>query len=406
MSKTKQEVTQVKVPKKALSVEPEITKVDLSKPPVKKEKVKKEVKSDVKDPVEKVKDAIQESKSIDMDAHQPPKDVQKVEIRDIESTDEKPTEESKEEKVKVETKDILEEIKVKEEKPVPVKTKTTEPVKQNIPQRKLPENVEKLVSFMEETGGNVEDYVRLNADYSNINEDTLLKEYYMKTKPHLNNDEVNFIMEENFKFDTEIDEERDVKIKQLAKKEAIAKAKNFLEDLKVKYYDEIKLRPGVTQEQQKAMDFFNRYHENQEIGQQQHKKFLDETKTLLSDEFEGFEYNVGDKRFRYKIKNPLELADNQKDISTFTQKFLDKEGNVTDPLGYHKAIYSATNADQIAHHFYEQGKADATRDINAASKNISTKVRESSPNVNVGGIKMRVVSGDDSSKLRIKTRKF
>jgi len=404
MSKTKQEVTKIKVPKKALSVEPEITKVDLSKLPVKKEKVKKEVKSEVKDPVEKVKDAIQESKSIDMDAHQPPKDVQKVEIRDIKSTDEKPTEESKKEKV--ETKDVLEEIKVEEKKPAPVKTKTTESVKQNIPQRKLPENVEKLVSFMEETGGNVEDYVRLNADYSNINEDVLLKEYYMKTKPHLNNDEVNFIMEENFKFDTEIDEERDVKIKQLAKKEAIAKAKNFLEDLKVKYYDEIKLRPGVTQEQQKAMDFFNRYHENQEIGQQQHEKFLDETKNLLSDEFEGFEYNVGDKRFRYKIKNPLELADNQKDISTFTQKFLDKEGNVTDPLGYHKAIYSATNADQIAHHFYEQGKADATRDINASSKNISTKVRESSPNVNVGGIKMRVVSGDDSSKLRIKTRKF
>ena len=404
MSKTKQEVTKIKVPKKALSVEPEITKVDLSKPPVKKEKVKKEVKSEVKDPVEKVKDAIQESKSIDMDAHQPPKDVQKVEIRDIESTDEKPTEESKKEKV--ETKDVLEEIKVEEKKPAPVKTKTTESVKQNIPQRKLPENVEKLVSFMEETGGNVEDYVRLNVDYYYINEDVLLKEYYMKTKPHLNNDEVNFIMEENFKFDTEIDEERDVKIKQLAKKEAIAKAKNFLEDLKVKYYDEIKLRPGVTQEQQKAMDFFNRYHENQEIGQQQHEKFLDETKNLLSDEFEGFEYNVGDKRFRYKIKNPLELADNQKDISTFTQKFLDKEGNVTDPLGYHKAIYSATNADQIAHHFYEQGKADATRDINASSKNISTKVRESSPNVNVGGIKMRVVSGDDSSKLRIKTRKF
>ncbi len=253
MSKTKQEVTKIKVPKKALSAEPEITKVDLSKLPVKKEKVKKEVKSEVKDPVEKVKDAIQESKSIDMDAHQPPKDVQKVEIRDIESTDEKPTEESKKEKV--ETKDVLEEIKVEEKKPAPVKTKTTESVKQNIPQRKLPENVEKLVSFMEETGGNVEDYVRLNADYSNINEDVLLKEYYMKTKPHLNNDEVNFIMEENFKFDTEIDEERDVKIKQLAKKEAIAKAKNFLEDLKVKYYDEIKLRPGVPKNNRRQWTF-------------------------------------------------------------------------------------------------------------------------------------------------------
>ena len=405
MSKTKQEVTKIKVPKKALSAEPEITKVDLSKLPVKKEKVKKEVKSEVKDPVEKVKDAIQESKSIDMDAHQPPKDVQKVEIRDIESTDEKPTEESKKEKV--ETKDVLEEIKVEEKKPAPVKTKTTESVKQNIPQRKLPENVEKLVSFMEETGGNVEDYVRLNADYSNINEDVLLKEYYMKTKPHLNNDEVNFIMEENFKFDTEIDEERDVKIKQLAKKEAIAKAKNFLEDLKVKYYDEIKLRPGVTQEQQKAMDFFNRYHENQEIGQQQHEKFLDETKTLLSDEFEGFEYNVGDKRFRYKIKNPLELADNQKDISTFTQKFLDKEGNVTDPLGYHKAIYSATNADQIAHHFYEQGKADATRNVIAQSKNIDSGARQTKApdDIYLNGLKVTAVSGVNSSKLKIKRNK-
>jgi len=402
MSKTKKEVTKVKVPKKALSAEPEITKVDLSQPPVKKEEVKKEVKSEVIDPVEKVKDAIQKSKSVDMDAHKPSEDVQKVEIRDVESTIEKPTpqnETNKEEKV--ESKPILEEIKVEEKAP---KTEPTKP-KQNIPQRVLPENVEKLVAFMEETGGNVEDYVRLNADYSNINDDLLLKEYYTKTKPHLNTEEVNFIMEENFKVDSELDEERDIKKKNLAKKEEIAKAKNFLEDLKVKYYDEIKLRPGVTQEQQKAMDFFNRYQENQEIAQEQHNRFINETKTILSDKFEGFEYNVGDKRFRYRVKNPMELAENQKDISAFAQKFLDKEGNVTDALGYHKAIYSATNSDQIAQHFYEQGKADATRDISAASKNINTS-RDTSPNVDVGGTKFRVISGDDSSKLRIKTRKF
>jgi len=404
MSNTTKEVTKVKVPKKTLNTEPEVIKVDLSKPPV-----KKEVKSKVQDPVENVKNAIQESKSIDMDAHQPPKDVQKVEIRNIEQPDEKPTKQSKEE-VKVEevkVEDVLEEIKVDEKKPEPVKTKVKEPIKQNIPQRKLPENVEKLISFMEETGGNVEDYVRLNADYSNVNEDVLLHEYYFKTKPHLNNEEVNFIMEENFKFDNEIDDERDVKRKKLAKKEEIAKAKNFLEDLKVKYYDEIKLRPGVTQEQQKATDFFNRYQENQEIGQQQHDRFLDDTKNLLSDEFKGFEYNVGDKRFRYKVKNPLELADNQKDISTFTQKFLDKEGNVTDTLGYHKAIYSANNSDQIAQHFYEQGKADATRNIVATSKNIDSSLRENkSGDVNVGGMKVKVISGEDSSRLRIKTRKF
>ena len=398
MSKTTKEVTKVRVPKKTLNTEPEVIKVDLSKPPV-----KKEVKSKGQDPVENVKNAIQESKSIDMDAHQPPKDVQKVEIRDIEQPDEKPTKQSEE--VKVE--EVLEEIKVDEKKPETVKTKVKEPIKQNIPQRKLPENIEKLVSFMEETGGNVEDYVRLNADYSNVNEDVLLKEYYFKTKPHLDNEEVNFIMEENFKFDNEIDDVRDVKLKKLAKKEEIAKAKNFLEDLKVKYYDEIKLRPGVTQEQQKATDFFNRYQENQEIGQQQHDRFLDDTKNLLSDEFKGFEYNVGDKKFRYKAKNPMELADNQKDISTFTQKFLDKEGNVKDTLGYHKAIYSANNSDQIAQHFYEQGKADATRNIVANSKNIDSSIRDNkSGDVNVGGMKVKVISGEDSSRLRIKTRKF
>ncbi len=402
MSKKKTEVTKVKVPKKAVNAEPEITKVDLSKPPVKKEEVKKEVKSEVIDPVTKVKDAIQESKSVDMDAHKPAEDVQKVEIRDVESTIEKPAEKGKEEKV--ESKPVLEEIKVKEKAPEVTEPKTIKSEKQNIPQRVLPENVEKLVSFMEETGGNLEDYVRLNADYSNINDDLLLKEYYSKTKPHLNAEEVNFIMEENFKVDNELDEERDIKKKNLAKKEEIAKARNFLEDLKVKYYDEIKLRPGVTQEQQKAMDFFNRYQKNQEIAHEQHNRFVDETKTILSDKFEGFEYNVGDKRFRYRVKNPMELAENQKDIGAFAQKFLDEEGNVTDALGYHKAIYSATNADQIAQHFYEQGKADATRDIAASSKNINTQ-RDTSPNINVGGIKVRAIGGEDSTKLRIKTRK-
>ena len=399
MSKKKTEVTKVKVPKKAANAEPEITKVDLSKPPVKKEETKKEVKPEVIDPVTKVKDAIQESKSIDMDEVKPATDVQKVEIGNVEPSNEKSSAQSEE---KVE--DVIHEITVDLEEPKTKEPEVKPVVTENIPPRQLPENVEKLVAFMEETGGNVEDYVRLNADYSNVNDDTLLREYYTKTKPHLNTEEVNFIMEENFKVDDELDEERDIKRKKLAKKEEIAKAKNFLEDLKVKYYDEIKLRPGVTQEQQKAMDFFNRYQKNQEIAHEQHNRFVDETKTILSDKFEGFEYNVGDKRFRYRVKNPMELAENQKDIGAFAQKFLDEEGNVTDALGYHKAIYSATNADQIAQHFYEQGKADATRDIAASSKNINTQ-RDTSPNINVGGIKVRAIGGEDSTKLRIKTRK-
>jgi len=273
--------------------------------------------------------------------------------------------------------------------------------------KQLPENVEKLVSFMEDTGGTVEDYVRLNADYSNVDGQTLLKEYYKKSKPHLNDEEISFIMEDNFSYDEEIDDEREVRKKKLALKEEVAKAHGYLEELKGKYYDEIKLRPGVTQEQQKAMEFFNRYNENQQVATQQHEDFKTKTKQLLSDDFKGFEFKLGDKNFRYGVKNPNEVIESQSNISTFVQKFLDKDGAVTDHEGYHKAIYAARNADTIAQHFYEQGKADAVKDVVAKSKNISNESRpQPTGDVFVGGFKVKAVSGSDSRGLKIKTRKF
>ncbi len=273
--------------------------------------------------------------------------------------------------------------------------------------KQLPENVEKLVSFMEDTGGTVEDYVRLNADYSNVDGQTLLKEYYKKSKPHLNDEEIGFIMEDNFSYDEEIDDEREVRKKKLALKEEVAKAHGYLEELKSKYYDEIKLRPGVTQDQQKAMEFFNRYNENQQVATQQHEDFKAKTKQLLSDDFKGFEFKLGDKNFRYGVKNPNEVIESQSNISTFVQKFLDKDGAVTDHEGYHKAIYAARNADTIAQHFYEQGKADAVKDVVAKSKNISNESRpQPTGDVFVGGFKVKAVSGSDSRGLKIKTRKF
>ncbi len=273
--------------------------------------------------------------------------------------------------------------------------------------KQLPENVEKLVSFMEDTGGTVEDYVRLNADYSNVDGQTLLKEYYKKSKPHLNDEEIGFIMEDNFSYDEEIDDEREVRKKKLALKEEVAKAHGYLEELKSKYYDEIKLRPGVTQDQQKAMEFFNRYNENQQVATQQHEDFKTKTKQLLSDDFKGFEFKLGDKNFRYGVKNPNEVIESQSNISTFVQKFLDKDGAVTDHEGYHKAIYAARNADTIAQHFYEQGKADAVKDVVAKSKNISNESRpQPTGDVFVGGFKVKAVSGSDSRGLKIKTRKF
>jgi len=273
--------------------------------------------------------------------------------------------------------------------------------------KKLPENIEKLVSFMEETGGTIEDYTRLNADYSSVDENTLLKEYYKKAKPHLNEEEIGFIMEDNFSFDEDLDEERDVRKKKLAKKEEIAKAKNFLEETKKKYYDEIKLRPGVTQDQQKAMDFFNRYNEQQKQAEQQHDVFQKNTKELFNQDFEGFDIKVGEKRFKYNIKDVDKVAENQSNINNLVKKFLDKDGNVNDAAGYHKAIYAADNVDRIATHFYEQGKADAVKDVVNKSKNLSPiKARSQQGEVFINGLKVKAISGADSSKLKIKTKKF
>ena len=271
----------------------------------------------------------------------------------------------------------------------------------------LPENVEKLVTFMEETGGSLQDYVALNKDYSKLNSSEVLKEYYLKSKPHLELDEIAFLMEDNFKFDEDVDEDREIRKKKLAFKEEVAKAKQYLEGSKSKYYDEIKLRPGVTQEQQQALSFYDQYKVQQEKAQQQHGDFRDRTKKLFSQDFKGFDFNVGEKKFRYGVKNPDKVAETQVDVQNFVSKYLDKDGNMIDPAGYHKAMYAAMNSDKIAHHFYEQGRADGIKNVITNSKNpTSDKPRQAAGEVFIGGMKVKSISGLDSSKLKIRTKKF
>jgi len=348
---------------------------------------------------EKKEDAVQEQTTDEVLVRNESSTSEEVSKENVEETTEKPTEEKKE--VKSPIQEITEqEQEVKEEK-------TEEPVAETKQQEvNLPENIEKLVKFMEETGGTVEDYVRLNADYSNVDDDTLLREYYKRTKPHLNSEEISFIMEDNFSFDEELDEERDIRKKKLAFKEEIAKAKNFLEETKSKYYDEIKLRPGVTQEQQKAVDFFNRYNKEQKMVQEQHNRFKSNTKNFFNKEFKGFEFNLSEKKFRYGVSDKDSVANNQSDLTNLIGKFLDNKGEVKDFKGYHKAIYAAQNADTIANHFYEQGKADAIKDMMAKSKNIDNKPRATSTgDVYINGLRVKAISGANSSKLKIKSIK-
>ena len=298
-----------------------------------------------------------------------------------------------EQEIKQEVADIKEELQFH----------TQEQTNNNV---ELPENIEKLVSFMQETGGTIEDYVRLNADYSNVNNVALLKEYYKNTKPHLDAEEVEFLLEDKFFFDEDIDDEREIKLKKLAFKDEISKAKTFLEEAKQKYYAEIKARPGVNAEQQKAVDFFNRYNNEQNKVAQQQDAFKKQTSSLFNNEFKGFEYNLGEKRFRYNVQNPNQVAETQSNIQTFIGKFLDKEGNVTDVPGYHKALYSAMNADKIAAHFYEQGKADAIKQVVSNSKNPSMDAPRTASEPFINGFRVKSISSEDTSKLRIQTKKF
>lgn len=349
---------------------------------------------------------------VDLGKKEEPKEEPKEETKVEETKTETPVEETKTEKPVEETKEeapIIEEIEVKkEEEKVEEETKqVVEDIKEEVeenPQIELPENIEKLVNFMKETGGSVEDYVKLNKDYSKLGGEQLLKEYYSVSKPHLNTEEVEFLMDDNFAWD-EDEDERIVKKKKLAYKEEIAKAKSFLNSSKEKYYEEIKLKPSVSQEQQKANDFFNRYNEEQKVIKQRHESFTNNTKKLFADEFKGFEYNVGDKAFRYNVNNKSDVAQNQSDLNNFVGKFLDKKGEIKDYRGYHKALYTANNADKIAQHFYEQGKTDAIKDMNAKSKNISNEIRAtSSGEMFINGLKIRAISGVDSSKLKIKKK--
>jgi len=304
-----------------------------------------------------------------------------------------------EEEVKAEK---VEEEVVKEE-PVVEDTKDT-------PGMELPENVEKLVKFMNETGGTVEDYVKLNADYSKVDDDSLLRSYLEQTKGHLSQDEINFLIEDKYSFDEEIDEPKDIKRKKLAYKEAVAEARKTLESQKDKYYSDLKLGSRLPEDAQKAMDFFNRYEKEQEKAKELNEKtrqhFNKETDKVFNDNFKGFDFKVGDKKYRYNVKDAKSVKENQSEIMNIFKPFLNEDNTIKDASGYHKSIFTASNADAVANHFYEQGKADAIKDMTSKAKNINMDRKTDLGTVESGGQKFKVVSGDDSSKLKFKLKNY
>jgi hypothetical protein len=338
---------------------------------------------------------------VDLSKPQEPEQVNEVETNVEEVVEEAPQEESDTEIPTLE--EVTDEEEVTEEDVVEAIVAKEELGKD------IPENIQKLLDFMDETGGDLEDYVKLNRDVKDLDDQDALLEYYKRTKPHLSSEEINFLMEDKFSFDEESDDERDIKRKKLALKEQVAEAKTYLDGQKSKYYEDIKAGSKLTSEQQKAIDFFNRYNkeseQTQKITEQQKSRFNKKTEQVFNDKFKGFEYNVGDKRFRYNVKDANQVKQDQSDISNFVKKFLDKDNTMSDAKGYHKSLYTAMNADAIAQHFYEQGKADAIKDSVAKAKNINTSARSTQGEV-PGGMKVRVLGDDSASfKFKIKNKK-
>ena len=356
-------------------VDDNVIKVDLSKPPkteneeVEKQPVEEEVVVVNKEP-EPVKEEVVEDK-------QPEPVLEEITIDDLKEPE------------KVEEK--IEEAVIKAEE-------TGQP---------LPEQLQKVVEFMNETGGDLNDYVNLNRDIEKMDDSDVLDEYYRSTKSHLSQEERGFLLEDTFGIDEEIDDERSIRKKKIALKEQVAEARAYLDGQRSKYYEDIKAGSKLTNEQQKAIDFFNRY--NKESEQQNKTReankqsFLNKTNKVFNEDFKGFDYQVGDKKFRFNVKDTNEIKEFQSDPKNFFNKFVEND-EMVDPNGYHKSVFTAMNADAIAKHFYEQGKADAVKDQVARDKNIDMNPRGTHGETEAGGMKFRVL-GDSADDFKFKIRK-
>jgi len=368
---TEEVVEQVDESKFESAGDDSILKVDLSKPPVQKEEKVEETET------EKVVEEVTGEPETEVVA-----EVEDTVLQEI--TDEE-----------------VEEVEEQVEEAIAEAQATGKP---------LPENIQKLVDFMEDTGGDLNDYVSLNRDTSKLDDSEILDEYYRKTKSHLSAEERNFLLEDKYGFDEDVDDDRTIRSKKIALKEQVAEAKAYIDGQKSKYYEEIKAGSKLTDEQQKAVNFFDRYNKESEetnkLTETNKQVFQQKTDNLFNDKFKGFDYSVGEKKYRFNVKNANDVKNTQSNINNFVDKFVGDNGEMKDAKGYHKSLFTAMNADAVAQHFYEQGKADAIKDTVAKGKNINVGARGTHGETNIGGMKVRVLGeGSDDFKFKIRKKK-
>ena len=355
-------------------------------------------------PPKKEENASEEQSTNEVSVRNEPEASEEVPEQDKQEGVEELTEQSeeKEEEKQEEALEIVEES-IEEPQQENVQETEEEPVQTN----EYPEDIQKLMQFMEETNGTLEDYVNLNRDYSKMNNTSLVYEYYKNTKPHLDNEDLNFLMQKEFAYDEEVAEPSEIKAKQLAFKEELYKAQKHFNDSKEKYYADLKLRKQneVPEEYKEAYDFYNEATKIQERAEKLKNTFDTRTNSFFSDDFKGFDFKVGEKKYRFKVDNKENIKNAQSTIDNFIKPYLNKEGEMEKVGEYHKALFTARNADKLASHFYEQGRADAIKESVKKSKNIDMSPRSEGAAPQNPNSKVRVVESDSSNRLRIKWNK-
>ena len=272
----------------------------------------------------------------------------------------------------------------------------------------LPEDVAAYYKYKQETGRGLEDFIRVNRNLDDADEDVILKEYLVATEDALDEEDVDVMMED-YIYDEDLDDEVDIKKAKLAKKKAVAKAKKYFEEQKEKYNAPLESMGAGSLENSEEYQQYQRYVEQARTAQEEADRkmswFNEKTDEVFSEQFKGFEFSVDDKSYVYTPGDRTELMKLQRTPDAWLSKFLDDKGLVKDAAGYHKSLAVAMNPEKFAKYFYELGKSEAVDDVMRKTKNINMSERATPQSVNKGGMKIRAVNQDSGRGLKIKSRR-
>jgi hypothetical protein len=273
----------------------------------------------------------------------------------------------------------------------------------------LPEDVSAYLNYKKETGRGFDDFLKLRKDYDAMDPDNLLREYLADTQQNLDSEDIDVLMEE-YIYDEDLDEESKIKRTKIARKKAIAEAKNYFNSQKEKYKFPLESSGmGLSQEEKEEFDAYRQYTKQsksiEEESNRKRKWFDQKTDEVFSKDFKGFEFDINDKKILFTPASASELKSAQSSPLNFVNKFLDESGLIKDAAGYHKSLSIAMNPEKFAKFFYEQGQADATDDVLRKTKNINMSERRAPEVVNKGGMQVKAVAPDSGRGLKIRSIK-